>query len=151
MNNSNNKMVNISNNIFLILKVKVVQSCLTPCNPLSCSPPGSSIHEVFQARIVEWVAISYFRGSSSPRDQTQVSGIAGRFFTIWASRVTTIHKFQINAVSQERRLQSLTNVNPALTGRIETTWDESIGSLSTCGRVITVFLKCTLLGYSNCH
>ena len=82
MNNSNNNMVNISNNIFLILKVKVAQSCLTPCNPLDCSPPGSSIHEVFHARIVEWVAISYFRGSSSPRDQTQVSGIAGRFFTI---------------------------------------------------------------------
>ena len=75
-------MVNISKNIFLILKVKVVQSCLTPCNPLYCSPPGSSIHEVFQARIVEWVAISYFRGSSAPRDQTHVSGIAGRFFTI---------------------------------------------------------------------
>ena len=75
-------MVNISNNIFLILKVKVAQSCPTPCNSLDCSPPGSSIHEVFQARIVEWVVISYFRGSSSPRDQTQVSGIAGRFFTI---------------------------------------------------------------------
>ena len=86
MNNSNNNMVNISNNIFLILKVRVAHSCPTPCNPLDCSPPGSSIHDVFQARMVERLAISYFRGSSSPRDQTQVSSIVGRFFTIWATR-----------------------------------------------------------------
>ena len=48
-----------------------------------CSPPGSSVHEIPQARILEWVTIPFSRGSSWPRDQTQVSCIAGRFFTIW--------------------------------------------------------------------
>ena len=48
------------------------------------SPPGSSVHEILQARILEWVTIPFSRGSSWRRDQTQVSCIAGRFFTIWA-------------------------------------------------------------------
>ena len=50
------------------------------------SPPGSSVHGIFQARILEWVAIPFSRGSSQPRDRTQVSHIAGRFFTVWATR-----------------------------------------------------------------
>ena len=49
-----------------------------------CSPPGSSIHRILQARILEWVAISFSRGSSQPRDRTQVSRIAGRCFNLWA-------------------------------------------------------------------
>jgi len=56
------------------------------CNPMDCSPPGSSIHGIFQARVLEWVVISFSRGSSWPRDQTQVSHIAGRHFTIWSTR-----------------------------------------------------------------
>ena len=52
------------------------------CDPLDCSPPGSSIHGIPQARILEWVAIPFSRGSSLPGDRTQVSCIAGRFFTI---------------------------------------------------------------------
>ena len=48
------------------------QSCLTLCNSMDCSPAGSSVHGIFQARILEWVVISYFRGSSRPRDQTRV-------------------------------------------------------------------------------
>ena len=55
-------------------------SALTPCNPKDCSPPGSSVHGNLQARILEWVAIPSFRGSSQPRDQTHVSCIAGRLF-----------------------------------------------------------------------
>ena len=51
-----------------------------------CSLPGSSVHGIFQARILEWVAISFSRGSSRPRDGTQVSCIAGRCFTLWATR-----------------------------------------------------------------
>ena len=46
------------------------QSCLTFCNPVDCSPPGSSVHGILQARILEWVAISFSRGSSQPRDRT---------------------------------------------------------------------------------
>ena len=53
---------------------------------MDCSPPGSSVHEIFQARILEWVAISFSRGSSQPRDWTQVSCTAGRFFTDRATR-----------------------------------------------------------------
>ena len=64
----------------------VAQSCPTVCNPMDCSPPGSCVHEIFQARILEWVAISFSRGSSQPRDQTRVSCSAGRFFTNWATR-----------------------------------------------------------------
>ena len=51
----------------------VAQSCLTLCSPMDSSPPGSSVHGVFQARILEWVAISSIRGSFRPRDQTPVS------------------------------------------------------------------------------
>ena len=62
--------------------VLVAQLCLTLCDPMYCSPPGSSVHGILKARILEWIAISFSRGSSQPRDQTQVSCIAGRFFTI---------------------------------------------------------------------
>ena len=65
---------------------QVAQSCPTLCNPMDCSLPGSSVHGIFQARIQEWVAISFSRGSSQLRDQTQVSCIVGRHFTVWATR-----------------------------------------------------------------
>ena len=55
-------------------------------DPIACSPPGSSVCGISQARILKWVAIPFFRGSSRPRDQTWVSCIAGRFFTVWATR-----------------------------------------------------------------
>ena len=67
-------------------KSEVAQSCQTLCDPVDCSPPFFSVHEIFQARILEWVAISFSRGSNWPKDQTQVSCIAGRLFTIWATR-----------------------------------------------------------------
>ena len=65
---------------------EVAQSCPTLCDPVDCSPPGSSVHGILQARILEWVAISFSRGSSWPRDQTWVSHIAGRHIAIWATR-----------------------------------------------------------------
>ena len=55
---------------------------------MDCSPPGSSVHRILQARILEWAAISYSRGSSWPRDWTHVSCIAGVFFTVWATSET---------------------------------------------------------------
>ena len=64
----------------------IAQSCWTLCNPVDCSPPGSSIHGILQARILEWVAISSSREFSQPRDRTQVSHIAGRRFNLWATR-----------------------------------------------------------------
>ena len=65
---------------------EVAQSCPTLCDPMDCSPPGSSVHRIHQARILEWVAISFSRVSSPPRDRTQVSRIAGRYFNLWATR-----------------------------------------------------------------
>ena len=64
---------------------EAVQSCPTLCNPMDCSPPGFSVHGIFQARILEWVASSFSKGSSWPRDRTQVSRIAGRRFNLWAT------------------------------------------------------------------
>ena len=64
-------------------KSEVAQSCLTLCD---CSPPGFSVHGIFQARLLDWVAVFFSRGSSQPRDQTHVSHIAGRLFTLWATR-----------------------------------------------------------------
>ena len=52
---------------------KSLQSCLTLCNPMDCSPPGSSVHGTLQARILEWIAMPSSRGCSQPKDQTQVS------------------------------------------------------------------------------
>ena len=70
----------------LLWESEVPQSCLTLCDPMDCSPPGSSVHGILQARILEWVAISFSRGSSQARDRTQVSRIAGRRFNLWATR-----------------------------------------------------------------
>ena len=55
------------------------------CDTMDFSPPGSSVHGILQARILEWVAFCFSRGSSQPRDQTQVSHTAGGFFTVWAT------------------------------------------------------------------
>ena len=62
-------------------KVEVAQSCLTLCEAMDCTVPG-----ILQARILEWVAFPFSRGASQPRDWTQVSHIAGTFFTRWATR-----------------------------------------------------------------
>ena len=72
----------------------VTQSCLTLCNPMDYRPPGSSVHDILQARVLEWVAVSFSRGSSHPRDQTWVSCIAGRFFTNWATTAATAKSLQ---------------------------------------------------------
>ena len=60
--------------------VWVAQSFPTLCDPMDCSPPGSSVHGILPARILEWVAMPSSRGSSRPRDRTRVSHIAGGFF-----------------------------------------------------------------------
>ena len=65
---------------------EISQSCPTLCDPMDCSPPGSSVHGIFQARILERVAISFSRRSSKTRDWTQVSRIVGRRFTVWVTK-----------------------------------------------------------------
>ena len=75
------------------VKCEVAQSCPTLCDPVDCSSPGSSVHGILQARVLEWVAISFSRASSQPRDRTQVSCIAGRRFILWATREAPLGRF----------------------------------------------------------
>ena len=63
---------------YACMHAKLLQSCLTLCDPMNCSPPASSVHGILQAGILEWVAIPSSRGSSPPRDQAWVSRIAGK-------------------------------------------------------------------------
>ena len=72
--------------LYIKSESEVSQSCPTLCNPVDCSLPGSSAYWILQARILEWVAVFFSRGSSKPRDQTQVSHIAGRCFNLWVTR-----------------------------------------------------------------
>ena len=87
-----------SNDLEIQLCVLATQLCSTLWDPMDSYPPGFSIHGIFQAWKLEWIAIPSSRGSSWPRDWTQVSCIAGRLFTIWATReamrniVMSIHK-----------------------------------------------------------
>ena len=84
---------------FMKSERKVTESCPTLCDPMDWSIPGSSIHGILQARVLEWVAIAFSRGSPQPRDQTQVFRIAGRHFTIqatWEAPTYSIHS--INSV-----------------------------------------------------
>ena len=64
-----------------VSEVKVAQLCPALCDPIDCT-----VHGILQARVLEWVAIPFSRESSQPRDRTQVSHFAGRFFTSWATR-----------------------------------------------------------------
>ena len=72
------------------VKVKVVQSCPTLCDPMDCI-----VHGILQARILKWVAFPFSRGSSQPTDRTQVSHIAGGFFTSWATRYIQIQQYYV--------------------------------------------------------
>ena len=83
--------------LFYIMKYDIYReskkwshSVMSNCS-MDCSLPASSIHGIFLARVLEWVAISFSRGSSWPRDQTQVSHIVGRCFTVWATREASIY------------------------------------------------------------
>ena len=79
----------------LSCNVSVTQLCQTLCNHMDCSPSGSSVHGILQARTLEWVAIPFSRGSSQPRDWNWLSCIAGRFFTIWVAKETLQRKKQL--------------------------------------------------------
>ena len=77
-----NHCIQQSYNSLKCVRVKVAQSCLTLCDPMDYT-----VHGILQAKILEWVAISFARGSSQPRDRSQISHIAGEFFISWATRV----------------------------------------------------------------
>ena len=88
------------------VKVLVTQSCLTLCNPMDYSPPGSSVHGISQTRILEWVPIPFSRGSSQPRDQTCASYIEDGFFTISATEEAQLTGASIPVTFGQRNVYS---------------------------------------------
>ena len=86
--------------------VLVTKPCPTHWNSMDCSRPGSSVHGILQARILEWVAILFSRGSSLPRDWTHVSRIAGRFFTVWVTREAPLKIRQPLKIALKRNSKS---------------------------------------------
>ena len=93
---------------------EVAQSCLTLCDPIDCSLPGSSVHGIFQTIVLEWIAISFSRGSSQPRAWTQVSRIVDRYFTVWATREVFIWQEFLGL--QTRKLASQVTLRELLHG-----------------------------------
>ena len=83
------------------------QSCPTLCDTMDCSPPGSSVHGILQARILEWVAIPFSRGSSWPRNRTHIPCIASGFFTFWATLNWTELNWSRSVVSNSLRPRGL--------------------------------------------
>ena len=87
---------------------EVAQSCPTLCDPMDCSLPGFSVHGILQARVLEWGAIAFSRGSSRPRDRNWVSCIGGRHFNLWATREApkkTLRKVPIYHMQTEHLLK----------------------------------------------
>ena len=96
----------------------VTQLCLTLCSPMDVSPPSSSVYGIFHVRILELVAIPFSRGSSWHRDWTCVSYVAGRLFTVWATRdkiITTIVPTILPTIFLGRK--AMTNIDSILKSR----------------------------------
>ena len=89
--------------------MKSFQSCLTLSDPMDCRLPGSSVYGIFQTTTLEWVTISFSRGSSQPRNRTWVFCIAGRLFTFWATRepLTIMHTCFIYWCKGQNNLKNL--------------------------------------------
>ena len=99
--NNRCRMLHILYSMYIYCCCLITKSCLILCDPMDCSPPGSFIYGIFQARILEWIAIPFSRGSSQPRDWTQFSCIADRFFTMSHQRyqVLYLHLFSQASLS----------------------------------------------------
>ena len=80
------------------------RSSPTLCDPMDCSPRGSSVHGILHTRILEWVAISFSRGCSRARDWTQLSHNAGRLFTNWATRETLIRDSRLKKKNKNKNI-----------------------------------------------
>ena len=80
------------------VQVVVTQSCPTLCDPMDCSPPASSVHGTLQARILEWVAIPFFRGSSWPRDQIVCSTLQVDFYQLTNNELAEEESSKLDAI-----------------------------------------------------
>ena len=94
----NGTYLNIVKAIYDRKENEVAQSCLTLWDPMDCSLPGSSVHGILKARVLQWVAISFSRGSFQTRDRTWVSCIASGHFTVWATREVIHFKHTANII-----------------------------------------------------
>ena len=112
---------------------EVAQSCPTLCDPMDSIQPSSSIHGIFQARILEWAAVSFSSRPSQPRVRTRVSCIADRRFTVWATReALPVQERQVQSLGQEDPLEKKMATHfSILEGRIP--WTEEPGGLSPWG------------------
>ena len=110
------------------VNVKVAQSCPTLCHAMDYT-----VHGILQARILEWVAVPSSRGSSQPRDRTQVSCIAGEFFTSWATRE-----------AQRKIKRSIKYIQHLLCAKYQRHWDISVSEVKTPS-------LSELNGFSQCH
>ena len=97
----------------LYIDIEVSQSCPTLWDPMDSSLLGSFVHGIFLARILAWVAISFSRRSSWPRDRTWVSHIVGRRFTVWATREVHIYK-RATGAGKQRPWELFIHSQPAL-------------------------------------
>ena len=120
------------------MESEVTQLCPTLCNPMDCNLPGSSIHVIFQARILEWVAISFSRRSSQPRDWTRVSHIVGRCFTLWATREVLSGTIDAHKKLADRPWPhhphscSLTQLNDVMAGEPHDVWSVRFVAETEC-------------------
>ena len=122
------------------VKVEVAQSCLTLCNPVDYT-----VHGILQARILEWVAFPFSGGSSQPRDRTQVSRIAGRFFTSWATGEACINT--INYCEKDTLCLTETfKWNYYCSGE-----DQRISSEKKCLTECTGWLLCVTTNFKSCQ
>jgi len=99
---------------------EVAQSCPTLCDPVDCRLPGFSVHGILQARILEWVTISFSRGSSQPRDWIRVSSVGDRRFNLWATRegkVFSLAETNCSTVYSYSRNDAPPSVGLALIGK----------------------------------
>ena len=117
----------------------VPQSCLPLCNPMECSPWGSSVHGLLQARMLERVAIPFSKGSSWPRDWTYISCIAGRFFTVWATVV-----FPSGSPGEG-------NGNPHQYSCLKNSMDRGVCGLQSMGSQSQTWLTTCMCVYTHTH
>ena len=99
---------------------KVAQLCLTLCNPTNCSPPGSSVHGTSPGKNTGVGSPSLLRGSSQPKDRTQISCVAGGFFTLWATQIRSdqslscVRLFATPWIAARQAALSITNSRSSL-------------------------------------
>ena len=132
---------------------EVIQSCATLCDPMDCSLPGFSVHGIFPARVLEWVAISFSRGSSQPRNRTRVSRVAGRRFTLWPiQRKPLEYKAGQHPTTSSTRMPHLNNKQSEVAQLYPTLWDPldcSLPGFSVHGIFQARILECVAIFFSR--